>query len=80
MATRARHGPGGTPVSACQRTVVGSLAAITIGALSSGCQYLEMVQRRRAMRAAFASEPRLALQRALAPEDSFRVAGAQAPR
>src|SRR5262245_25920428 len=34
-----------------------------------------MVQRRRAMRAAFASEPRLALQKALAPEDCFRLAG-----
>src|SRR5262249_49434731 len=34
-----------------------------------------MVQRRRGMRAAFAREPRLALQRALTPEDSFRVGG-----
>jgi hypothetical protein len=69
-------------VSARRRTVAGCLLVITIGAATSGCQFLGMVRQRRAMRAAFASEPRLALQRALAPEDCFsvtgRVAGAEA--
>src|SRR5262249_42559479 len=55
--------------------VAWSLLAITVAALTPGCQYLEMVRTRRGMRAAFAREPRLALQRALTPEDSFRVAG-----
>ena len=58
-----------------RRAVVGLLTAMTVGAMGSGCQYLEMVQRRRAMRAAFASEPRLALLRSLAPEDAFHVTG-----
>ena len=69
-------------MSASRRTVAGCLVAITIGATTSGCQFLGMVWQRRTMRAAFAREPRLALQRALAPEDCFsvtgRVAGAEA--
>jgi pimeloyl-ACP methyl ester carboxylesterase len=62
-------------VSAWRRIVTWSLLAVMIGGLGPGCEYLGMVHRRRGMRAAFASEPRLALQRALTPEDSFRVAG-----
>jgi len=62
-------------VSACLRVTALSLLAVMVGGLAPGCQYLEMVHRRRGMRAAFAREPRLALQRALTPEDSFRVVG-----
>jgi hypothetical protein len=62
-------------VSACRRVVAWSLLAVTVGGLGPGCQYLEMVHRRRGMRAAFAREPRLALQRSLTPEDSFRLVG-----
>jgi len=62
-------------VSACRRVTALSLLAVMVGGLAPGCQYLEMVHRRRGMRAAFAREPRLALQRALTPEDSFRVVG-----
>ncbi len=62
-------------MSAGRRTIAALLAVAMVGAMGSGCQYLEMVQRRRAMRAAFASEPRVALLRALAPEDAFYLSG-----
>ena len=55
--------------------VTWSVLAVAVSSLATGCQYLEMVRHRRGMRAAFAREPRLALQRTLTPEDSFRVVG-----
>ncbi|MBM4243705.1 MAG: hypothetical protein FJ148_07815 [Deltaproteobacteria bacterium] len=51
------------------------MVGIAIGVLASGCQYLGMVRDQRAMRRQFAREPRLALQRAMAPGDGYRVAG-----
>jgi pimeloyl-ACP methyl ester carboxylesterase len=62
-------------VSTCRRVVAWSLLAVTVAGLTPGCQYLEMVRSRRGTRAAFARDPRLALQRTLTPEDSFRVVG-----
>ncbi len=58
-----------------RRTVAYTLLAITIATAGSGCQYLEMVKSRRAMRAAHASEPRVALLRSLTPEEAFYVTG-----
>jgi pimeloyl-ACP methyl ester carboxylesterase len=62
-------------VGAHRRIVAWCLLAIMIGGLAPGCEYLGMVRHRRGLRAAFASEPRLALQRELTPEDSLRVVG-----
>ena len=62
-------------MSARRRTIAAIVVVTMVGAMGSGCQYLEMVQRRRAMRREFASEPRVALLRVLAPEDAFHVTG-----
>ena len=48
---------------------------LLIATVASGCQYLQMVRQRRSLRSEFASDPRLALKRTLAPEDSFRLTG-----
>ena len=62
-------------MSARRRTIAAIVVVTMVGAMGSGCQYLEMVQRRRAMRREFASEPRVALLRVLAPEDAFYLSG-----
>lgn len=62
-------------MTASRRRVACGVICIAIGVLASGCQYLEMVRGQRAMRAEFAREPRLALQRAMAPGDGYRAAG-----
>jgi pimeloyl-ACP methyl ester carboxylesterase len=59
---------------AAGRLLVGG--AILLGlCASSGCHYLEMIQRRRTLRAEFENQPRLTIQRALSPEKCLRIAG-----
>lgn len=56
-------------------------AAILLLALLSapGCGYLEMIKRRRTLRAEFENQPRLSIQRTLAPEKCLRVIGPFTP-
>ena len=62
------------PIRRCGPALLGAGLLFELLALS-GCQYLEMVNRRRTLRAAFEDAPRLVIQRTLSPEKCLRVAG-----